>query len=90
MKWAQSLVECVAMSNPCQHEIDAVVKLISQQPITDYDAAWLLHMVATNPMMKLDSLDIEEFEQWLSNYYGKEIYYEHSNRTMEQRLLPIT
>jgi len=65
--WAQSLVECIAMSNTTKRELDAVTRLLSKQTLHKTDPAWLEHMLNTNPMMKLDELDIEEFHDFIKD-----------------------
>lgn len=73
--WATSIIECIAMSNPTKRELDAAKKLIARENITSCDAAHLMHMIQFNPMLKLDDLDMEEFEEWIKEHYKIDIKY---------------
>lgn len=75
MEWAKCLVECLSVSNASERESEAVVKLITRQPITKPDAAHLLHMINTNPISRLDDIDICEFQEWIAETYGIEVSY---------------
>lgn len=67
--WAESIVECLVMCGHTvkQQELDAVTRLLAQQPLHKMDADWLEHLLRTNPQMKLDDLDIEEFRDFITS-----------------------
>lgn len=69
--WAESIVECLVMCGHTvkQQELDAVTRLLARQPLQPNDEAWLVHVLQTNPMMKLDDLDIEDFKEFINNNY---------------------
>lgn len=56
--WAESIVECLVM---CGHTV------LSHQPLHKTDSDWLMHLLHTNPTMKLDDLDIEDFKEFITN-----------------------
>lgn len=69
--WAESIVECLAWCGGSlkPQELNAVTRLLARQPLQPNDTAWLVHILRTNPMMKLDDLDIEEFKEFITNNY---------------------
>lgn len=69
--WAESIVECLVMCGHTvkQQELDAVTRLLAHQPLHKTDSDWLVHLLRTNPQMKLDDLDIEDFKEFITNNY---------------------
>lgn len=64
LEWPDVLLEALYWGAE-KHEIAAVRKLLVNEPLTKTDVHHLIGLVALCPISRLDSLEMQEFEDYL-------------------------
>ncbi len=73
-KWADALIEYVAVCRVVSKaEVTALKKIMTNQTLSQVDAYTLLWALETHPTTRLDTLDIEEFCEYLFKQHGVDI-----------------
>ena len=70
-KWADALIEYVAVCRVItKAEVAAIKKIMTNQKLSQIDAYTLLWSLETHPTTRLDTLDTEDFCEYLFKNHG--------------------
>ena len=65
-KWVDAIVEYIFHAKTITNqEVNAVKKLIQQQPLSQLEYFTLLEMLETHPTIRLDTLEMQEFRDFM-------------------------